>query len=69
MAIYHYSMTGEPPRRPKCRGCDRLSGGKPVTNEHENVWYEFIRMTGVVHTEIVLPEGSQTKWVASAKRR
>lgn len=32
MAIYHYSMTGEPPRRPKCRGCDRLSGCKP---DHE----------------------------------
>lgn len=40
-----------------CRAASR------ITNERENVWHEFTRMTGVVHTEIVLPEGSQAKWV------
>ncbi len=63
MAIYHCSM------KPVSRGGGRSAvaaiayrTASRMINEREHVWYDFTRKSGVVHTEIVLPEGSDAKW-------
>ncbi|MGE8104497.1 Ti-type conjugative transfer relaxase TraA [Allorhizobium sp. NPDC080224] len=63
MAIYHCSM------KPVSRGGGRSAvaaiayrTASRMINERENVWYDFTRKTGVVHCEIVLPEGSEATW-------
>jgi Ti-type conjugative transfer relaxase TraA len=63
MAIYHCSM------KPVSRGSGRSAvaaiayrTASRMINERENVWHDFTRKTGVVHCEIVLPEGSDATW-------
>ncbi|EKF59829.1 Ti-type conjugative transfer relaxase TraA [Agrobacterium albertimagni AOL15] len=63
MAIYHCSM------KPVSRGGGRSAvaaiayrTASRMINERENVWYDFTRKTGVVHCEIVLPEGLDATW-------
>jgi hypothetical protein len=62
MAIYHCSM------KPVSRGGGRSAvaaiayrTASRMINERENVWYDFTRKSGVVHCEIVLPEGLNAK--------
>lgn len=63
MAIYHCSM------KPVSRGGGRSAvaaiayrTASRIMNEREGLVHDFTRKTGVVHTEIVLPEGSDAKW-------
>ncbi|MGC4411278.1 Ti-type conjugative transfer relaxase TraA, partial [Rhizobium sp. ST-5] len=63
MAIYHCSM------KPVSRGGGRSAvaaiayrTASRMINERENVWYDFTRKSGVVHCEIVLPEGPDATW-------
>jgi Ti-type conjugative transfer relaxase TraA len=63
MAIYHCSM------KPVSRGGGRSAvaaiayrTASRIMNEREGLVHDFTRKTGVVHTEIVLPEGVDAKW-------
>lgn len=63
MAIYHCSM------KPVSRGGGRSAvaaiayrTASRIMNEREGLVHDFTRKTGVVHCEIVLPEGSDAKW-------
>jgi len=63
MAIYHCSM------KPVSRGGGRSAvaaiayrTASRIMNEREGLVHDFTRKAGVVHTEIVLPEGSDAKW-------
>lgn len=63
MAIYHCSM------KPVSRGGGRSAvaaiayrTASRIMNEREGLLHDFTRKAGVVHTEIVLPEGSDAKW-------
>lgn len=63
MAIYHCSM------KPVSRGGGRSAvaaiayrTASRILNERDGLVHDFTRKTGVVHCEIVLPEGSEAKW-------
>jgi Ti-type conjugative transfer relaxase TraA len=63
MAIYHCSM------KPVSRGGGRSAvaaiayrTASRMINERDGLVHDFTAKTGVVHTEIVLPQGSEAKW-------
>ncbi|UJW76032.1 Ti-type conjugative transfer relaxase TraA [Rhizobium sp. SL42] len=63
MAIYHCSM------KPVARSGGRSAvaaiayrTASRIVNERDGLVHDFTRKTGVVHTEIVLPEGIDARW-------
>ncbi len=63
MAIYHLTM------KPVSRGQGKSAvaaaayrSGQKITNERDGITHDFTRKRGIVHEEIVLPEGSQAEW-------
>jgi Ti-type conjugative transfer relaxase TraA len=63
MAIYHCSM------KPVARSGGRSAvaaiayrTASRIVNERDGLVHDFTRKTGVVHTEIVLPEGTDARW-------
>lgn len=63
MAIYHCSM------KPVSRSGGRSAvaaiayrTASRIVNERDGLVHDFTRKAGVVHTEIVLPEGTDAKW-------
>lgn len=63
MAIYHCSM--KPVARSGGRSAVAAIGYRTasrIMNERDGLAHDFTRKAGVVHTEIVLPEGADAKW-------
>ncbi len=63
MAIYHLTM------KPVSRGQGKSAvaaaayrSGQKITNERDGLTHDFTRKRGIVHEEIILPEGSQAEW-------
>ena len=63
MAICHLTM------KPVSRGQGKSAvaaaayrSGQKITNERDGLTHDFTRKRGIVHEEIVLPEGSQAEW-------
>ena len=63
MAIYHLTM------KPVSRGQGKSAvaaaayrSGQKITNERDGITHDFTRKRGIVHEEIILPEGSRAEW-------
>jgi Ti-type conjugative transfer relaxase TraA len=63
LAIYHFSM--KPVSRAKGRSAVAsmaYRAGEKLTNERDGITHDYTRKAGVLHAEIILPEGVNADW-------